>query len=149
MKKILTAIVCVALVLCVCMATALAGTSIPSSSKKTTGAYNGTFNSLGETPVYYTNYNVKPTSTGMSMWVTGKMNVTGATSNFRSGTGLMGSSTEIGSTKLYSFSDTQVSRNNTYTNSFNTANYYWASFNLVDRNNANSVLVGTFTFQSN
>ena len=149
MKKIrifafvMLVIMCITLTVAAC-----AGTSLPPSSKKKTGSYSGTFNSLGETPLYYSNYNVKPTSSSMSMWVTGKMNKAGATFDFRSGNGLMGSSSELGSTKLYNFSDAQSSRNNNYSNSVSTSNYYWASFRLIDRN-MYAQLVGSYTFKSN
>lgn len=149
MKKIRIVAFVMLVVLAVLLATAAcAGTTLPSSSKKKTGSHNGTFNSLGETPLYYSNYNVKPTSSSMSMWVTGKMNQTGATSDFRSGNGLMGLSSELGSTKLYNFSDTESSRNNNYSNSVSTSNYCWASFRLIDRN-MQAQLVGRYTFKSN
>lgn len=149
MIKRITTILGLIIVLLLIVSTAFAGTSLPPTTKTTTGSYNGTFNSLGVTPVYYSNYNVKPTSTSMSMWVTGKMNNANATSDFYSGNGRMSNSTQLGYTRLYNFNGTEtLSRNANYNNSFNTSYYYWSSFNLVNRNMV-AQLVGNFTFKSN
>jgi len=128
------------------MAVASAGTSLP--TKTTTGSYNGVFNALGETPLYYTNKNVKPTSTTMKMAVTGHMNVNGATSNFYSGAGAKDDPTVLGYLKLYNFDDSTRTRSRNYNCSFDTGTYYWASFRLIDRSEY-SQLVGSFTFGSN
>lgn len=148
MKKSFVLLIALVLTFTLFMTSALAGTSLPPPTKKVTGSYNGTFNSLGETPVYYTNYNVNPTSTTMSMWVKGKMNKQDAKANFYSGNGKMSNSSELGYTKLYNFNGVEALRRNAnYNNTFNTSYYYWASFNLVDRNMV-AQLVGSFTFKS-
>ncbi|MEG0758074.1 MAG: hypothetical protein RR505_06660 [Raoultibacter sp.] len=150
MKKIISilmlAILCLSLTAVAGAEGLLRGTSLPTST--TTGSYSGTFNSLGESPLYYTNKNVKPSSSAMSMWVTGKMNAAGATSDYYSGDGLKGNANELGRTRLYNFSDVQSSRNANYSNSFSTSSYYWASFKLENRN-FKAQLVGSFTFKSN
>lgn len=145
MKKLISILLLVAL--CMSLATvASAGTSLPTAT--TTGSYSGTFNSLGESPLYYSNKNVKPSSSTMSMWVTGKMNASGATSDYYSGAGVKGNSATVNTTKLYNFSDVQSSRNNNYSGSFSTSKYYWCSFKLTNRN-FKAQLVGSFTFKSN
>ena len=147
-KKAFVAILMFALILSLEITSAFAGTSIPATSQKKEGSYSGVFNSLGMTPVYYSNYNVRPSKGGaMRMRATGALNRTGATSDYRSGTGRSGNTSEFGSTKLYNFSDVSSSRINSYSNSASTSYYYWSSFNLENRNMV-AQLVGTFDFLS-
>lgn len=145
MKKLVCVLLLVAMSFTM-VSIASAGTSLPTDT--TTGSYSGTFNSLGASPLYYTNKNVKPTSSTMSMWVTGKMNAAGATSDYYSGAGVKGNSNPVNKTHLYNFSDVESSRNNNYDGSFSTSKYYWASFKLENRN-FKAQLVGSFTFKSN
>lgn len=147
-KKALVALLMVILTLSLGITTAFAGTSIPPTSNKKEGSYSGVFNSLGVTPVYYSNYNVRPSTTGnMRMRATGYLNQSGATSDYRSGIGRSGNTAELGSTRLYNFSDVSSTRINSYNYSSSASIYYWSSFNLENRNMV-AQLVGTFDFLS-